>query len=199
MKRCIAIVLILIVGASLLTACSDTTPPEDTSFPASGLPSSGIPEFEEPIDPAFIVTIESVIEALQHPDEWVVIDVRTPEEFRGESQLPNAYGTGRIKGSINVERELVFDAEGELIARDELAKLYEFIGDRKVIVLCHAGRRVVLIWHILADLGYDVLSYSGSWVDWSKAASIASDNHSELVLSLTEAWTDNEGEIDIVS
>ena len=51
-----------------------------------------------------IADIYAVIYALQNPEEWVVIDVRTVEEFNGESRLPNAFGSGRIRGAVNVDR-----------------------------------------------------------------------------------------------
>ena len=184
MKRWYIVFLILIITA-LLAACSGS-PATD------GEPSMSE---EDPNDPANVVTIDIVIEALQNPDDWVVIDVRTPEEYNGESRLPNAFGSGRIKGAVNVNRELIFDSDGELLPRDEIAELYEFIDGRKAIVYCHGGTRSAFIWSILTDLGFDVLNYSGSWVDWSRAASIADGNPNEAALGLTEAWFDNEEEI----
>ena len=142
-----------------------------------------------------IADINDVIYALQNPDEWVVIDVRTTEEFNGESMLPNAYGTGRISGAVNVNRESVTDANGNVLPHTELMTLFDFIGDRKVIVYCHGGIRSAFVWQVLTDMGFDAFNYFGSWIDWSKAASVADGGPNETVLNLTEAWTDNEGEI----
>ena len=200
MKRLLTAFLILVINVSLLAACSGTPASQDassspevpspTDLTTGGSPANGAADdFEN------IATIDIVIEALQNPDEWVVIDVRTAEEYDGKSWLPNAFGSGRLKGSVNVDRELVFDSDGELLPHDELASLYEFIGDRKAIVYCHGGLRSAFIRDILVDLGFDTWHYSGSWVYWSWAASIASDYPSDVVLSLTEEWTDNEGEI----
>ncbi|MCL2852712.1 MAG: hypothetical protein FWE20_06740 [Defluviitaleaceae bacterium] len=44
-------------------------------------------------------------------------------------------------------------------------------------------------------LGFDVLNYDGSWIEWSYAASEFSDFPSEVVLEFTEEWTDNNGPI----
>ena len=186
MKKFLPVFLVLIIVVSSFAACSDTSPSQEPEFSPAELPSPG---YED------IVLIDTVIEALQNPEDWVVIDVRTIEEFNGESRLPNAYGSGRLKGSVNVDRELVFRSDGELLAYDELMELYGFIGERKVIVLCHGGIRSAFIWGILSELGFRVFNYEGSWIDWSRAASVADGYPNDVVLSLTEAWTDNEGEI----
>ena len=200
MRRSQTVILILIITVALLAACTDATvrqgEPSASVAPQSSNPPDGNGSADgSPDTPARIVTIDFVIEALQNPDEWVVIDVRTPEEYNGESRLPNAYGSGRLKGAVNVDRELVHDAEGELLPPEELLKLYEFIGDKKAVVYCHGGVRSTAVWGILTDLGFDAYNYEGSWVDWSQAASVASGNPNGVVLSLTEEWTDNEGAI----
>ena len=186
MKRCLSVFLFLIIIASSFAACANTPPTQDAASLSADLPIPG---------PADTVMIDTVIEALQNPEDWVVIDVRTIEEFNGESRLPNAYGSGRLKYSVNVDRELVFCSDGELLAYYELMELYAFIGDRKVIVLCHGGIRSAFIWGILSELGFHVYNYEGSWIDWSRAASVADGYPDYVVLSLTEEWTDNEGEI----
>ena len=185
MKRWLAVFLVLIIVGSLLAACSSKTPavtPEDVNSPDHA---------------EHIVTIDKVIEALQNPDDWVVIDVRTAEEFNGESRLPNAFGTGRLKGAVNVDKNLAFDADGKRLTNDELVKLYDFIGDKKVIAYCHGGARSKDIWEILTDLGFDTWHYDDSWIDWSRAASVAEGGSDDVVLGLTEKWTDNEGVIEV--
>ena len=200
MKRLYFVLAILVISALLLAACSGTSgsqgssseEPESSSAPTG----SGGAENGASDTPVNIIEIDVVIEALQNPDEWVVIDVRTEEEYEGRTRLPNAYGSGRIKGAVNVDREQVFDSDGELLPLDDLASLYEFIGSRKPIVYCHGGVRSALIRDILVELGYETYHYNGSWIDWSWAASIANEQHSDVVLNLTEEWTDNEGEIE---
>jgi 3-mercaptopyruvate sulfurtransferase SseA len=188
MKRWLIISLILITLISMLAACNDSP----SESPSPNVTDNG----DDSHSTAHIVTIDKAIEALQNPDEWIVIDVRTPEEFNGESRLPNAFGTGRLKGAVNVARELAFDSDGELLEREELLKLYEFIGDKNVILYCHGGRRSETIWDVLNDLGFEAWNYEGSWIDWSGEASIANGGANAVVLELTEAWTDNEGEIE---
>ena len=145
--------------------------------------------------PGEIADIYAVIVALQNPEEWVVIDVRTAEEFAGETRLPNSFGSGRIKGAIKVDRWAITCDDDNLLPQEEILEIFDFIGGRKVIVYCHAGLRSGFVQNVLTDLGFHVYNYEGSWVDWSRAASVAEGGPNEVVLSYTEAWTDNEGEI----
>ena len=184
----------------MLSACSKDQQLNDNALESAEGSTAALTNAEtfadnDPLNPLNLATIDTVIDALQNPEEWVVIDVRTPEEYNGESRLPNAYGSGRIKGAVNVNRELVSNSDGDLLPQDELLELFDFIGDKSAIVYCHGGVRSAFVWTVLYDLGFNVLNYSGSWVDWSRAASIASDYPSDIVLSFTEEWTDNEGEI----
>ena len=184
MKRWQTVFLALIIVSSLLVACSDK--------------SGGDTDVSNDSDhTAYIVMIDKVIDALNNPDEWVVIDTRSAEEFNGDSRLPNAYGTGRLKGAVNVDKNAAFDSDGERLSNDELVELYKFIGSKKAIVYCHGGARSKDIWEILANLGYDVWHYDDSWIDWSRAASVAEGGSDEVVLGLTEKWTDNEGVIEV--
>ena len=145
--------------------------------------------------PGEIVDINAVIEALQNPEQWVVIDVRTAEEFEGETRLPNSFGSGRIRGAENVDRWAITCDEDNLIPQEEILEMFDFVGSRKVIVYCHAGLRSGFVQAVLIDLGFHAYNYQGSWVDWSREASVAEGGSNEIVLSFTEVWTDNEGEI----
>ena len=74
---------------------------------------------------------------------------------------------------------------------------YSIESIRNIAFCGHGGSgKTTLADTILNDLGFDVLNYSGSWIDWSTAATIANGNPNELVLSLTEEWTDNEAVIE---
>jgi len=139
------------------------------------------------------VTLEEVIAAVQNPADWVVIDARTEAEHNGErtGASSGAFGTGRIAGSVHVEWARLHDSDGIRLPEAELREMLGFIGDRNVIVFCQGGVRSSYAWIVLKDLGFNVLSYDGAWIEWSYAASIASDYQSDVVLSLTEFWSDN--------
>jgi thiosulfate/3-mercaptopyruvate sulfurtransferase len=133
-----------------------------------------------------------VIEALQNPNEWVVIDTRAENEFNGDRSASGAFGTGRLKDAVHIDWVRNHDSNEIMLPEAELRALYNFVGDRKVIVYCQGGVRSAYSWIVLRDLGFDVWNYDGSWIEWSYAASSASNYARKAeVLSLTESWTDN--------
>ena len=147
-------------------------------------------------DPAsFNVSVPQVVEALQNPAEWVVIDTRTLGEFDGTSRESGAYGTGRLRGAVFMDWEASFDSNGLLLPEEQLRSMFAFIGDRSVIVYCQGGVRSAYTWIVLRDLGFNVYNFDGSWIHWSWAASDFSDFPSNVILELTEEWTDNNGKI----
>ncbi|MCL1993812.1 MAG: rhodanese-like domain-containing protein [Spirochaetes bacterium] len=143
-----------------------------------------------------------VVEALQNPDEWVVIDARTAQEFAGE-RVPasgGAFGTGRIANTVNINWVNNIDpATGLIRSREELEAVYgDVIRGRNVIVFCQSGLRASHTWFVLREvLGHDmqVLLWDGSWIEWSFAASAASGGQFPGILEMTEEWTDNGGAI----
>jgi len=46
---------------------------------------------------------------------------------------------------------------------------------------------------VLTDLGFDARNYNGGWIEFSYAASVASDFPNDVILTLVEEWEDNEG------
>ena len=150
-------------------------------------------------DPAsFNVTVPQVVEALQNPAEWVVIDTRTLAEFNGTERQSGAYGTGRLRGAVFMDWEQLFSggaADGLLLPEAELRSMFDFIDGRSVIVYCQGGVRSAYTWIVLRDLGFNVYNFDGSWIHWSWAASDFSDFPSDVILELTEEWTDANGKI----
>ncbi|MBS4011060.1 MAG: sulfurtransferase [Roseovarius sp.] len=149
------------------------------------------------------VRLDDVVHALQNPNEWVVIDTRSADEFAGRSAPSGAFGTGRLIGSVHIEWVAANAADRTLKTREEIAAAYSAaIDGRKVIVFCQSGVRSAHTQMVLRDvLGLEeVYNFDGSWIEWSFAASEYSanqvpENVHRLVLSLTEEWTDNRGEL----
>jgi thiosulfate/3-mercaptopyruvate sulfurtransferase len=111
-------------------------------------------------------------ELLARTPGTVVLDTRSPEEFRGERSSSGAAKAGRVPGAVNVEwREnvtgpmLVFKPAGEL------RKLYESKGvtpDREIIAYCATGGRASHTLFALKLLGYPkVRVYYGSFTDYT--------------------------------
>ena len=139
------------------------------------------------------VTLDEVVAALQDPAQWVVIDTRAEAEYNGERTGASAggFGTGRLANSVHIEWTRLHDSDGMLLPEAQLREMLGFIGDRNVIVFCQGGVRSSYSWIVLRDLGFNVWNYDGSWIEWSYAASTASTYPGDVVLSLTELWTDN--------
>jgi len=76
-------------------------------------------------------------------DEFIVIDVRTPEEFK----------EGHIEESSNVEWQII----SSII--DEVKK------DQKIYLYCRSGRRSQKATDILIDLGYEDVTNLGGIKD----------------------------------
>jgi thiosulfate/3-mercaptopyruvate sulfurtransferase len=105
-----------------------------------------------------------------------LIDVRTPEEYRGEILAPPGWNEsvqrgGHIPGAVNVPWSQVVDDAGQFKSEADLRRIYADAGiedDTEVITYCRIGERSALTWFVLHELlGYDdVRNYYGSWVEW---------------------------------
>jgi thiosulfate/3-mercaptopyruvate sulfurtransferase len=107
-----------------------------------------------------------------------LVDVRSPEEFRGELLAPahlpqeQAQRPGHIPGARNIPWAKAVDAEtGGFLPVDQLRSLYEGQGltpDIEVVAYCRIGERSAHTWFVLHELlGYPkVRNYDGSWTEW---------------------------------
>jgi thiosulfate/3-mercaptopyruvate sulfurtransferase len=105
------------------------------------------------------------------------VDVRSPEEFRGELLAPphlpqeQAQVPGHIPGAANVPWSKAANEDGTFRSTEELRALYEDAGvtaDSEVIAYCRIGERSSHTWFVLRELlGYpDVKNYDGSWTEY---------------------------------
>jgi thiosulfate/3-mercaptopyruvate sulfurtransferase len=105
------------------------------------------------------------------------VDVRSPEEFRGEKLAPDhlpqeqAQVPGRIAGAANIPWAKAANEDGTFKSADELKALYEaegITGDREIIAYCRIGERSSHTWFALQELlGYpNVKNYDGSWTEY---------------------------------
>jgi thiosulfate/3-mercaptopyruvate sulfurtransferase len=110
--------------------------------------------------------------------ETVLVDVRSPKEFKGEITAPPEYPTehaqrgGHIPGAENVPwAQAVREVDGTFKNVQELRTLYQEKGitpDKEVIAYCRIGERSSHTWFVLKYLlGYpSVRNYDGSWTEW---------------------------------
>ena len=105
------------------------------------------------------------------------VDVRAPEEFRGEKLAPDhlpqeqAQVPGHIAGAANIPWAKAANEDGTFKSADELRALYEGEGitdDREIIAYCRIGERSSHTWFALQELlGYpSVKNYDGSWTEY---------------------------------
>jgi thiosulfate/3-mercaptopyruvate sulfurtransferase len=106
-----------------------------------------------------------------------LIDVRSPEEYRGEKLAPDhlpqeqAQVPGHIPGAANIPWGKAANDDGTFKSADELRALYESVGvtgDKEVIAYCRIGERSSHTWFALHELlGYEnVKNYDGSWTEY---------------------------------
>ena len=108
----------------------------------------------------------------------VLIDMRSPEEYRGERVSPpwvakdhGAERKGHIPGARNLFFEDLLTEAGALKARDELAAAFDAVGathGAEVVTYCRLSHRGSLAWFVLTRvLGRsNVRVYDGSWTEW---------------------------------
>lgn len=113
-----------------------------------------------------------------------LIDVRSPEEFRGERMhmpdYPNegALRGGHVPGAKNVPWKKAANDDNTFKTVDELKALYQ--GDvglkpsDDVIAYCRIGERSSHTWFVLTHLlGFDkVRNYDGSWTEYGNAVKV---------------------------
>ncbi len=129
---------------------------------------------DPPSDPDIRAYRDDVREALD--TDTLFIDVRLPEEFRGEITKPpgideGAMRGGHIPGAMNVFWAENIRPDGRFKSPAQLRELYESRGvdpGDDVIVYCRIGERSSLTWFVLDELlGYEhVRNYDGSWTEW---------------------------------
>ena len=105
------------------------------------------------------------------------VDVRSPEEYRGEKLAPDhlpqeqSQVPGHIAGAKNIPWVKAANDDGTFKSADELIALYGGEGitsDKEIIAYCRIGERSSHTWFALQELlGYpNVKNYDGSWTEY---------------------------------
>ncbi|MFP3960446.1 MAG: sulfurtransferase [Spirochaetaceae bacterium] len=106
-------------------------------------------------------------------DEVLILDARSPEEYRGEDV--RAERGGHIPGAVNLNWvNNTRDDDPRFRPLEELAEVYEeaMTGyDGEVVTLCQAGFRAAHSYVALRVLGHEnARMYDGSWAEWGNDA-----------------------------
>ena len=115
---------------------------------------------------AFAASVENVDQAYvkEHLGKpgFVLVDVRSPENFNGESPRKGVKG-GHIPGAINV-----FDDEFDSMTQEQLDSM-GLTKEITVIVYCNSGKRSGAMAKKMAGMGYEsIKNYDGGIIDWQK-------------------------------
>ncbi len=145
-----------------------------SSYPATGLGISGAerPEIRALRD-----------EVISKIGQVGLVDVRSPEEYRGEKLAPDhlpqeqSQVPGHIPGAANIPWAKAANEDGTFKSADELKQLYADEGitqDRDVIAYCRIGERSSHTWFALQELlGYgNVKNYDGSWTEYGSLVGV---------------------------
>jgi len=116
-------------------------------------------------------------EVLSKVGSSAFVDVRSPEEYRGEKLAPDhlpqeqAQVPGHIPGAANIPWVKAANDDGTFKSADELKALYDgegITGGGEIIAYCRIGERSSHTWFALQELlGYtNVKNYDGSWTEY---------------------------------
>ena len=112
---------------------------------------------------------EEVAEAIE--TDTALIDVRNPQEYRGEkppAEIPNTTDReGHIPSAENIPWGQAVDMDGTFKHPEELREIYgKYVGD-EAIAYCRIGERSSITWFVLSELlDIDARNYDGSWTEW---------------------------------
>lgn len=147
-----------------------------------GLPLSTAeppPGNSRPPEARFDARLRASWRDVAHPqsDRSALIDVRTPEEYRGELLTEPGYPheaaqrAGHIPGALNIPWDSTTREDGSFRSREELEAMFSGHGlapRTPTITYCRIGERSAHTWFVLHELlGWpDVRNYDGSWTEW---------------------------------
>jgi len=107
-----------------------------------------------------------VLANLGRPDAPILIDVRAPERYSGESERVDPVA-GHIPGAINLPASAMQDANGHFLTPADIATLYaEAGGTDNAVLYCGSGVTSAQSLLGLESAGLTAAIYPGSWSDW---------------------------------
>ncbi len=116
-------------------------------------------------------------------DDFSLVDVRSPAEFKGEISAPPEYATegaqraGHIPGAANIPWAQAIQDDDTFKPVEALRQLYAaqgVTGETPVITYCRIGERSSHTWFVLRYLlGFATVSnYDGSWSEWGNSVGV---------------------------
>ncbi len=103
----------------------------------------------------------------------VLLDARSPAEYRGERRL--AARSGHIPGAVNFDWVNAIDRQNDLRLKPaaELRRMLTALGvtaDKEIIAYCQTHHRSAHTYIMLKSLGFTrIAGYPGSWSEWGNS------------------------------
>ncbi len=111
----------------------------------------------------------SIDEAAAFPASGVLLDVRAPERYRGDTEPYDPIG-GHIPGALNLPTGVHVSADGTLRGVADIRDRLTMIGvgeGTAVAAYCGSGITAAHTALVLAEAGIDAKLFHGSWSQWS--------------------------------
>lgn len=103
-------------------------------------------------------------------DKVYLLDVRTPEEYKGKIRPFQEKRAGHIPGAVNLEKDYVVDEENLVKAKEQIDKLLSGVGigkDKPIVVYDTAGVRSAFVTMVLCCFGYPATNYDAGFQAWA--------------------------------
>ena len=127
-----------------------------------------VPTEPKPFTPRLNPAARAALEDVANPGGAILLDARSPEEFRGEVEMDHR--PGHIPGAINLPHsEIVGEAGKLLIDPSALHRRLAALGittQDTVVAYCRSGVRASLTYLAMKQAGYNVRLYDGSYAEW---------------------------------
>jgi len=117
---------------------------------------------------AYLADREQVRAALGQPGV-VLLDVREPREYAGETPYGEARG-GHLPGAQSLYYRDLLGPDGRVLSGNALRARLAAVGigpDTPVIAYCTTGIRAGFVTAVLQDAGIDARNYAGSMTEWA--------------------------------
>jgi len=125
-------------------------------------------------------------------DGFMLVDLRSAEEFRGERVAPltapfdhGAERKGHIPGARHLAHERLLTPAGAFLDANGIRAAFAGVGvgsDGEVVTYCRLSHRASLAWFALTRLAGrdDVRVYDGSWTEWGSMVGMPIERPSEV-------------------
>lgn len=107
----------------------------------------------------------ATIQARLSDPQFVLIDSREPERYRGERE-PIDPVAGHIPGAVNYPWQEVTDAQGHVYSSEQQRQRWANLPSGERVVYCGSGVTACVNLLSLSLAGYEAKLYPGSWSDW---------------------------------